>query len=113
MTRPGTSRSTSAVRPCGRSSKSRPGMKTSEEAETGGGAVTTTGGRVASSGRGAVSSFGGVSCVLGGGSWAAVAQGADRLASKARLVRTRMRHDHRAGVNICEKVIPHEHKAIQ
>ncbi len=71
MTRPGTRRSTSAVRPCGRSSKSRPGMKTSEEAETGGGAVTTTGGRVASSGRGVGGDscgFGWVSGVFAGGS---------------------------------------------
>ncbi len=34
----------SAGRPWGRSSKSRPGMSTSEDAATGGGAVTTTGG---------------------------------------------------------------------
>src|SRR5438132_8596434 len=50
MTKPGMSRTTSAGRPCGRSSKSVPGMKTSDDDETGGGAVTTTGGSTDSPG---------------------------------------------------------------
>src|SRR5262245_15310547 len=43
MMRPGTSRRMSAGRPCGRSSKSLPGISISDEADTGGGADTTTG----------------------------------------------------------------------
>jgi hypothetical protein len=41
-----TSRMMSADRPCGRSSKSRSGIRTSDDAVTGAGAVTVTGGSV-------------------------------------------------------------------
>src|SRR5690242_20602981 len=54
MIRPGISRRTSAGRPWGRSSKSLPGISCSEEDVTGGGAVTSTGARVASGAGGAV-----------------------------------------------------------
>src|SRR5262249_60837750 len=72
MTNPGMRRKMSAGRPCGRSSKSFPGMKTSEDEESGGGAITVTGGRGRGSSRivgGGASSLtgGGDSCWIAGG----------------------------------------------
>src|SRR5215470_13538399 len=55
MISPGISRRTSAGRPWGRSSKSRPGMICSDEDEIGGGAVTVTGGKTVSGGGGGTS----------------------------------------------------------
>src|SRR5712691_2071099 len=49
MINPGMRRRMSAGRPSGRNSKVLPGMSNSDEEETGGGAVTNTGGRVMTS----------------------------------------------------------------
>src|SRR5437867_12071709 len=91
-------------------------MKTSDDAETGGGAVTTTGGKIDSSGRGEGSCVcGGVSRVFGGVSWAVTAPAVDMPTSKAKPASSRSRAGNRpkGRMNIEGKVIPHDRRLIQ
>src|SRR5262245_21162449 len=111
-------------RPCGRNSKSFPGMKTSEDEESGGGAVTVTGGR----GRGSSRKVGGgASCLTGGGDscWSAGVSGAgggvcwpnttadvNTQASRISLATTRGPTAEQR-MNTGAKVIPHDAGLIQ
>src|SRR5262245_12959053 len=84
-------------------------MSTSDEAETGGGAVTTTGGKVVSSGRDA----GGVSGGFGDGSCADTSRASDTPARSAAATSEQRKDERQARMNIDAKVIPHDHGPIQ